>query len=170
MKCAHQIDLHIMLSLIELENEMKKYYRPGMSLARHRGFTLLEIMITVVIVAILASIAVPSYSKYVKQSRRSDGMAELTRVMQRQEKFFVNDMTYTTNLSNLGLATSDGKVVSEGGYYLVSVAACTSSTIARCVVATARPQDAQASDGWLSLDSRGQRLWEKNASGETGWP
>lgn len=137
---------------------------------RQKGFTLLEIMITLVVIMILASIAVPGYGEYVKKSRRVDGMAELSRVMQRQEKFFINELTYTSDLSQIGLVTTGNKVDSEEGHYKVEVSTCPSSTIARCVLATARPQGTHASDGWLSLDSKGQRMWEKNASGETGWP
>ncbi len=144
--------------------------RLPMQIAKKAGFTLLEIMIAVVIIMILAAVALPSYGEYVKKSRRADGMAELSRVMQRQEKFFINQLTYTTNLGDIGLVTTDGKVDSEGGYYKVEVSACPSTTIARCVLARAQPQGGQSSDGWLSLDSKGQRNWENNPAGKTGWP
>lgn len=137
---------------------------------RELGFTLLELIISVAIVAILAAVAVPSYSQYVTQSRRADGVAELTRVMQRQEKYFINSLKYTINLEDLGLAATRGVFESEGGYYQIIARACSGSTIARCVILTAFPQGPQEEDGWLSLTSRGQRDWELNAAGETGWP
>ena len=50
---------------------------------RPRGFTLIELMITVAVVAILAAIAFPSYATYVKKSRRGDAEATLMDIAQR---------------------------------------------------------------------------------------
>ena len=52
---------------------------------RESGFTLIELMIVVVIVAILAAVAYPSYQNSVQKGRRSDGMAKINEVMQAQE-------------------------------------------------------------------------------------
>ncbi len=134
------------------------------------GFSLLELVLAIAIIAILASVAVPSYSQFVTKSRRADGISELSRVMSRQEKYFINALTYSTNLSALGLVTHQDKVMSEEGHYLIEATACSDSTIARCVVLTARPQGMQADDGWLSLDSTGQEDWENNPDGQIGWP
>ena len=62
------------------------------------GFTLMELMITVVIVGILAAIAYPSYTNYVTQARRSDATINLTRIAALQEKFFTQCGVYANNL------------------------------------------------------------------------
>jgi type IV pilus assembly protein PilE len=64
------------------------------ALARHAGFTLIELMITVAIVAILAAVAFPSYTAYIQRSRISDatGLLSMTRV--RLEQFFQNNRKY----------------------------------------------------------------------------
>lgn len=134
------------------------------------GFSLIEVMITVAIVAIVAAIALPSYGQYVTKSRRADGIAELSRIMQQQEKYFLNELSYVTDLSTLGFSVKNNAVASEGGYYTVKASACQGSTISRCVRLIASPQGSQSDDGWLSLDSKGTRQWQKNKSGETGWP
>ena len=97
-------------------------------------------------------------------------MAELSRVLQRQEKYFVNRMSYTTSLVDLGLEMSGNSIESEEGHYKVNASACTGSTIARCVLLTATPQGAQSDDGWLSITSRGEKNWAKNTGSDTGWP
>ena len=63
------------------------------------GFTLIELMITVVIVSILAAIAYPSYTQYVAQTRRSDATINLTRIAAIQEKFFTECGRYTPNFN-----------------------------------------------------------------------
>lgn len=92
-----------------------------------RGFSLIELMITIVIVAILASIAYPSYQNYILKSRRADAMVALQRIQLEQEKFRAGctqyasklegtrtcDATVTTNPFVLGLPTSQ----SDNGYY-----------------------------------------------------
>ena len=82
-----------------------------------RGFTLVELMIILVIAAILITIAVPSYRRYVLRSQRIDATMALTRIQAAQEKYFLQYNRYAPDLTPLppaGLALSD---VSDGGYY-----------------------------------------------------
>jgi type IV pilus assembly protein PilE len=58
------------------------------------GFTLIELLVTVVIVAILAAIAYPSYTRYVVETRRTDGQAGLTQMASRLEKFYTQCGSY----------------------------------------------------------------------------
>nr|ELD4571953.1 type IV pilin protein [Pseudomonas aeruginosa] len=54
----------------------------------NRGFTLIELMIVVVIIAILAGIAYPSYDEYVKRGNRTEGQALLSEAAATQERYF----------------------------------------------------------------------------------
>jgi type IV pilus assembly protein PilE len=64
--------------------------------ARHapNGFTLLELMIVVAIVAILASIALPNYSDYVKRGKIMEATTGLSDFRQRYEQYFLDTRTY----------------------------------------------------------------------------
>lgn len=75
------------------------------------GFTLIEIMITVVIVGILASIVYPSFLQQIRKGRRSDAVEVLARVMQAQERWRGENPLYGT-LANIGVTSP-----SSGGYY-----------------------------------------------------
>lgn len=119
-----------------------------------KGFTLVELMIVLVIAAILAAIAYPSYQDFVIRSNRADGYSLINEVMQAQERFFTEQITYTADLQDIGYATVDD-VPSDDGNYLVSAAACGGATIAQCVIVTGVAQGPQAVDGNLSLNSRG---------------
>lgn len=127
---------------------------------KQQGFSLMELMIVVAIVGILAGIAYPSYQNYVLRSGRADGQAKLMEVMQAQERFYSQNQTYAANLGtgagNLGYSANP--VPSDERRYNISAAACTGSTIARCVILTANRVGPQLQDnecGNLTLDSRG---------------
>ena len=70
---------------------------------RMSGFTLIELMITVVIVAILTAIAYPSYVDHVRRATRSQGQQYLMDLAQRQEQVFLDQRAYTDVISPGGL-------------------------------------------------------------------
>jgi len=122
------------------------------------GFTLIELMITVAIVAILAAIAYPAYTEQVAKSRRAEAKAMLMQVMGAQERFYSLNSTYTTSLTTtLGYPDAgSGAVSSEEDHYRITAAAC-GGGIGECVQLTAAPQIADARCGSLTLDSTGVR-------------
>ena len=67
-----------------------------------RGFTLIELMIVVAAIAILAAIAIPSYTQYVQKSRRTDAKNAVLDLASREERYFSINNTYTNNAAALG--------------------------------------------------------------------
>ena len=124
---------------------------------RHRatkGFTLIELMITVAIVGILAAIAYPSYLDQVRQSRRADAQSALLQAANRQERYFTTQYTYADTLDKLGMPA-----VTENDAYTLNV-----TGDANGFVITATPQNDQVNDDCTSLtiNERG----EKTANGQ----
>ncbi len=147
-----------------------------------RGFSLIELMIVVVIIAVLAAIAYPNYQQYLLKSGRSDGHAKLMQVMQAQERFYSQNQSYTDNLGatapgNPGLAfpgiAEDAPVVSDEQRYSITAEVCAAGTpLTRCVrlIATAAGQQtADAQCGNLSLDSRGIKGESGTGTVQTCW-
>ncbi|HWT28900.1 MAG TPA: type IV pilin protein [Methylophilaceae bacterium] len=65
-------------------------------LAQHSsGFTLIELMVVVAIVGVLASIAMPAYSRYVQRSKAAEATSALSDWRNRMERFFQDNRTYT---------------------------------------------------------------------------
>ena len=79
---------------------------------RSRGVTLVELLIVVVIVAILGLIAIPSYRQYSMRAQRTEAKAALLRLAANQERFYLQNRTYTNDTAALGfiLGTSDNGV------------------------------------------------------------
>lgn len=130
------------------------------NIRRIRGFTLVEVVVTVVILGILTGIAYPSYTKWVHQSRRADAHRSLTELANRLERNYLNANTYTTDLTDFGYLAATNVTV-EGGMYQIRVDAPTAGCpIVSCYVVTATPvagtvQTNDATCTSLSLSSTG---------------
>jgi type IV pilus assembly protein PilE len=59
-----------------------------------KGFTLIELMITVAVIAILASIAIPNYSDYVRRGRAVEATSILANLKNRMEQYYQDNKTY----------------------------------------------------------------------------
>ena len=120
------------------------------------GFTLIEVMIVVALVAILAAIAYPAYQSQLLDARRADGQEFLLQIMSQQERFYTENNTYTADLTDLGYFNATNEL-SGDEFYSVTAAQCGAEPLTACVILTATPQGAQVADGVLTLDSRNDR-------------
>jgi type IV pilus assembly protein PilE len=64
------------------------------------GFTLTELLVTVAIISILASLAIPAYTSYVARARRADARAQLTQVAQFMQRFYTANDSYAKDRQN----------------------------------------------------------------------
>ncbi len=102
-----------------------------------QGFTLIELMVVVVVVAVLMAVVLPSYTEYVNKGRRSDAMSALLDAANRQEQFMLDRNTYTTDMTLLGF--DDDPLVSVEGHYTIDAVAGGTGTIASSYTLTATP-------------------------------
>ncbi len=76
-------------------------HRPSNPPAPRSGFTLVEMMITLAVLAILASLAWPTYQSAAQKGRRADAMAALAQLIQAQERWRSEHASYQATLANL---------------------------------------------------------------------
>jgi type IV pilus assembly protein PilE len=89
---------------------------------RDRGFTLVELIVAMVILATLAAIAIPSYSIYVLKSHRTEAKSALLDLASLEERYFSTAGTYSNNPPDLGYTGAAGVAFPVGsGWYNVLV-------------------------------------------------
>ncbi len=122
---------------------------------RIRGVTLIELMIVVVVLSILVAIAYPSYRQYVAKAKRNEAKAALLQIATRQESFYLQNNTYTTDMTNLGFGAANN-VATSTGTYIVNVTAADAATF----TANAAYQNADDEVGkcaTFTIDGQGNR-------------
>ena len=128
----------------------------------HKGFTLIELMIVVVVIAVLSAIAIPSYKNYVLRSKRAAARTAILNMAQQQERYFTQNNTYLAVTSGgsppAGWVNYVGDTYASRYYDLTVGVTAGSTTVAAAYTITA----ATISGGWadpecgsLSLTSTG---------------
>lgn len=132
-----------------------------------KGFTLIELMITMAIVGILAAIAFPSYQNYVTRTSREAARTELLELAGLQERIYLNSNAYSPNvaaayngqatggLGKTGARTRDGK-------YNITIDIVAPDQ-AFTLTATPVAGSTQDGDGAMTVDSSGARTWNGEA-------
>lgn len=106
-----------------------------------QGFSLIELMVAVAIVAVIAAVAYPSYQNSIRKGKRADAMTAFSLVQQSQERWRSNNPSYSTSLSSLG--------ITEPALYSLTISAPDSSAPASLntgYVIVAEGRESQASD------------------------
>lgn len=88
--------------------------------AGSRGFTFLELLVTIAFLGVLVAIAIPAYTNYTRDARRGEAQASLEEAATRMEQYFSANSKYTITLTSLGYAAAN--VSSADGHYTLTAA------------------------------------------------
>ena len=135
----------------------------GQTAAATRGFTLVELMVTVVILAILATASVASYRQYIRRANRVDATSALLRISAAEERFYLQNNRYATTADELSDPPPGGLGIGATslGLYVLSLEAAEGGAIAGFKAsATASSSGSQRDDDdcqAFSIDESGGR-------------
>jgi type IV pilus assembly protein PilE len=124
------------------------------------GFTLIELIVAVAVVAILTAVALPSYQNYIRQAREPDAKQALLDLAAREERYYSLNNTYTSSSANLGYGGTGNVDVNLGtgaqADYVLTVS--TSSATGYTLLATPLHDQLNDKCGSYQLDNFGNQL------------
>lgn len=143
--------------------------------SRIRGFTLIELMIVVVIIAVIAAFAIPAYQDNIRKSKRADAKTALSDASARMEQFYLDRKSYTDDMTDMNYtampAASKTTNSPEGYYRISSVAppgwggACFPATCYELrAVAIDAEQLKDVNCRMFAMDSRGNKTSEDSGA------
>jgi type IV pilus assembly protein PilE len=146
------------------------------ALLKQRGVTLIELMIVIVILAVIASFAYPSYMNYVVDTKRTAAASILLQVADRQQQFFMDNKRFANDLTNLGFANNplviadDGRTMANAADSASTYSVALTNVTATTYTITAAPLNSQAARdtecGSLTLN---QTLTKGSDGGSNCW-
>jgi type IV pilus assembly protein PilE len=139
------------------------------------GFTLIELMIVLLILAVLSAVALPAYQDSGRKTGRAAAKGALMDVAMRQEQFFINNKSYAGTLTALGLPDpyyidkKTDQVAATDGARIYQLTLANTTAIAYDAVATAVLDQAADSCGNYTLKHDGTRAVSGGAGSATCW-
>lgn len=120
---------------------------------RNRGFSLIELMIVIVVMGILAAVAFPNYTEYVRRGYRTEAQSHMMDIAGRQGQYLIDARAYAGSLSELSVSTP----TNVAKHYTITLEANAGPPLAFTV--TAAPKGDQTKDkcGTMTLNQSGAK-------------
>lgn len=142
----------------------------GIMRNQNKGFTLIELMVTVAIVAIIAAVAIPSYRQYILRANRVDATGALLRLAANQERFYLQNNSYASD-GEMSDAPPAGLGIdgTERGFYELEITSndLTLGYEATATVAAGEDQEDDTDCAEFKVDQQGLRTAKNAGNADT---
>lgn len=119
---------------------------------RHRGFTLIEILVVVAIIGMLSAIAYPAYGNYLVKGNRGAAQSHMLELAQAQAQYLADNREYAASVDGLSMTTP----TAVSSKYTIAITA-NDSPPRFAITATPVIGSKQAGDGVLSINQSGTK-------------
>ncbi len=119
------------------------------------GITLLELMIVVVIISILAIVSYPNYREFAARAKRNEAKAALLKAATNQEKFYLQNQQFSTDLTQLGFSADP--FTTDSGSYQITVAAADPAANFTVTATYVNTDGEELKCGTFTIDGRGSK-------------
>jgi type IV pilus assembly protein PilE len=133
---------------------------------RIRGFTLIELMIAVAILAIVAAIALPLYNQYSMRTYRAEAQADLMACAQALERFAAMNFNYDGAEAAYAAGNLCDPMSVRNGRYAIALDVQDDDANRFTLTATPANPGPMAGDGIMTYDEAGTRAWDRDNNGE----
>jgi len=122
------------------------------------GFTLIEMMVVIVIIAVLLAIGLPAYQQQVIRGHRAAAKAEMLEIGNRQQQYLLSNRTYTSDFTASTIADLSYQLPGDvaAKYEIFELTTLSAGSLPAFSL-TFRPIGTQGKDGPLTLNSVGER-------------
>ncbi len=145
-----------------MNKQRKPYKKPP------QGMSLIELMVALVIIAIISSVAYPSYQSHMAGARRADAQAVLMEAAQYMERFYTENNRYDQDTSGTAVALPAQLTESPRDTGIKSYDIAVQASTASTYTLRATPKNNQTGDGFLELTNSFTKSWDADNSGNIG--
>lgn len=123
---------------------------------KYTGFSLVELLLTLVVIGIVMSFASVAYTHYIKRANDAYGKTMLLEVLAQQNKFFLKRRYYSLSFQALGYANE--QVRSQKQLFTLSLSPCGAESVYKCIQINAESTSAQTTGINYSINTYGDKF------------
>ena len=132
------------------------------------GFTLLETLIVILIIMIISTVAIPSYTGVLLKARRVEARAALFQAMQQEERFYSEHASYALFAAPATVFKWWSGTRPEDSFYELSAQRCDDLSLRQCILITATPGTERVMSGYRDPECGSLMLDSRNAKSYSG--
>lgn len=138
------------------------FYMPRVELVKQQGVTLIEVMVSMVIISMLVVLGVSTHRASVVKSQQNVGREFASHLITLQERHYAEQLTYTLNPEALGLEVP---FESRPAYYSAAFQNCEGEAVNACVQVQVIPTTHHGDDNHLVIEANTRSLWREQENG-----